>query len=242
MRYVILLYAFFINFGYSLVESSKADAYETIRVAFVDDGFAWKHWEAGTDVKFCDSGHFSMLGEKAFDSDGSHGTISVKAFTDFINPAANYCIIILNASQANSLSFRGVSKAVAHALTLDIKAINLSLEGAMPDLEEEEKLRMLSDKGTHIYVAAGNQSVDLGATCVSFPACYNNIENLFVVGALAAPFTPAKYSNFGERVNLWLPGDTVLKGEDYFGTSFASPRAMALYVNLLHSRAMRAKQ
>lgn len=242
MRYAILLYAAFINLGYSQTKPVKAQAYETIKVAFVDDGFAWKHWEAGMDVKFCDDGHFSMLGEKAFDSDGSHGTISVKAFTDFINPAANYCIIILNASQSNSISFRGVSKAVSHALTLDIKAINLSLEGAMPDLEEEEKLRMLSDKGTHVYVAAGNKSIDLGATCVSFPACYNDIKNLFVVGALAKPFTPADYSNYGERVNLWLPGDTVLQGKKHFGTSFASPRAMALYVNLLHSRAMKAKQ
>ena len=100
--------------------------------------------------------------------------------------------------------------------------INCSFGGPR-DFTMDLAIQSMSDRGATVVVAAGN---DNGNAVNYSPAAS---FDCLTVGATTSSDTRASFSNFGDRVNIWAPGQSVLAatGSSGFssvnGTSFSSP-------------------
>jgi subtilisin family serine protease len=120
---------------------------------------------------------------------------------------------------------------IAGSLKPDV--INISSSGTNYDGEEFELLKELSDGGTKIIVAAGNQGRDLQYYPV-YPANYD-IKNLIVVGNIEDNGRRSITSNFGLPNEVYMPGIKVystLPGNKW-GYMTGSSQSTARFTNKL---------
>lgn len=87
---------------------------------------------------------------------------------------------------------------------------------------EASLLRKISEKGTKIIVAAGNDNLRLGIKNQVFP-CQLRLDNLICVGA-SINNEKAKLSNYGKNVSLYISGNFYNENM----TSYSAPNLVAL--------------
>ncbi len=217
-----------------LLEKKKPEGKATgtmLKIAIIDTGYDTSLLdEEATELNLCDTGHYDFNLDKAkLGSAGSHGTMVGSIIAENLQDV-NYCAVIYQVQTVIGITAESVTRAIKMATKEGIFAINISLEGIMHAQRERMALYDLGQKGTAIFVAAGNRHANLDEVCNSYPSCYH-VPNLYVVGAADESMEfRAAYSNYGSRVSSWYSGDFIMNGTKMQGTSFASPRALADYV------------
>lgn len=174
------------------------------RIAIIDTGLQKKY----VDTSYlCPSGHIGQI----FTENRHHGTNIFNLITKDLDKS-KYCIIMVSIEMSkNSFIMNNYINNISKLN--NIQFINMSLSGDVPDDEEKEIMRKWLDSGIIIFVAAGNNSVDL-AVNPKYPASYAfPHDNFFVVGS------HGKYSNYGHIVDLITDGDKKGKHFKLTGTS-----------------------
>eukprot|EP00429_Kryptoperidinium_foliaceum_P003950 CAMPEP_0176027146 /NCGR_PEP_ID=MMETSP0120_2-20121206/13309_1 /TAXON_ID=160619 /ORGANISM="Kryptoperidinium foliaceum, Strain CCMP 1326" /LENGTH=451 /DNA_ID=CAMNT_0017360351 /DNA_START=83 /DNA_END=1439 /DNA_ORIENTATION=- len=115
--------------------------------------------------------------------------------------------------------------------------VNLSLGGNGESPAITAALKRLTSLGVHIVVAAGNQNED---------ACYGSLSRhkpIFVVGASDSDDEKAEFSNWGECLDMYAPGQMIVAADfradtaytGMSGTSMAAPHAVGVAALYLES-------
>jgi subtilisin family serine protease len=217
---------------YQVAPAVRAFKGEQIRIAIIDTGYnpLWTN----EPLKLCKKGHYDFLKDKAeVGYTEPHGSIVASIIAEELRDV-NYCAVIYQVMGPQGLNTRTIKAAFNKAKHEGLAAINLSLNGRAYSFMERRSMKAVADRGTMIFTAAGNERLDLNTFCNSFPACYP-IPNMYVVGATERDNEyPAPYSNYGKRVDIWMPGDYEIADQIVEGTSFAAPRALSDYVYSLY--------
>jgi subtilisin family serine protease len=149
-------------------------AHATIKVAVIDSGLN------GRSNKLCSTGHYDFIAEKAgvgVDKLG-HGTKVVRAIQTYAT--GDYCLVILKVFPETNKDL--VDRAVIYAVSIGATVINMSMQGDVFLLNEYFAMRDATVKGVKIFIAAGNDGLNLDQFCGTYPACYN-LKNTVVVGS-----------------------------------------------------------
>lgn len=206
-----------------------------LKIAIIDTGYIPA--QAMTPIKLCKTGHFDFGTGKALvgSSGHPHGTqVASLVAQGLVN--VNYCALIYNVEGKDGFSFKNISGALRKAKEAGAVAINMSIQGYQFSYLERMAIEELSASGIHLFVAAGNDNMNLDEACNSYPGCYQ-IPRVHMVGSILPDYSGrSSFSNYGTKVELWYPGYYVTVFETARGTSFASPRALADYVSALASR------
>ncbi len=202
---------------------AKAD---TIKIAIIDTGYKASLID-GPKLKLCDTGHYDFAtNTPTIGFTIPHGT-GVASIIAAELQDIDYCAIIYNVygpNELNRMADSSITRAYAMAANNGVTVINASFVGFRYSIAEREAVRAAT-KHAVVFVAAGNDKMDLDVSCLSFPTCFD-IPRVYSVGALSGTNTRAKYSNYGSRVKLWYTGDY---GTEH-GTSYATPRALSDFV------------
>lgn len=214
-----------------LVGSALASA-APIRLAIIDTGY--DATLAEPKIKLCKDGHFNFSNGKAeVGFTGLHGTIVASVIARGLTNV-DYCAVIITLEMGAGFRADVISEAVEKLENQNIKAVNMSLRGFDYSWVEYRRLRILTMQGTAVFAASGNENLDLDQKCNVYPACYQ-LPKLYAVGATDEdPTLKAPYTNYGSKVILWFPGDTVFQGKLFRGTSFAAPAATSEFIRALY--------
>lgn len=189
-----------------------------------------------------------------------HGTNVARVFQAGIEASGHtedVCIVIFRLSEkadpSKIAAIESMTRALDMATRQGLLAVNMSVYTDLGLPRLWGAVKRFTNQGV-LFTASANDGDVLGSdgTCFVFPPCWGyKIPNMFVVGAFDSgiffgkkslpkgislkrkklgnyQIYPAPYSNKGEVVMTYLPGQ-IPTGEE--GTSFASPRAMADYIN-----------
>lgn len=122
--------------------------------------------------------------------------------------------------------------------------INYSSVGYESNEEEYNVIKQISDKGTIILVAAGNDNADLSKPKnKSYPAKYK-VKNLIPVGNLDLHNKRAPTSNYGLKNMVWEVGTSVYSTlpHNSYGYMTGTSQATATHTNrLLKQRCLKIK-
>jgi hypothetical protein len=199
------------------------------KIVVIDTGYNADF--APLPAKLCKTGHYDFYTNKpVLASTHPHGTIVTTLIATALEDV-DYCIVEMQVANENGqITPENVARAIGMAQRLNPTAVNISLSGPASSLYEQRALRELTKTGAQLFVAAGNDHLDLDKACQVFPACYD-VTNMNVVGAMTADLDqPAAYTNYGTKVKLWYSGTYSDPMQMAKGTSFASPRALGDYV------------
>lgn len=202
------------------------------RIGIIDTGYS--DALAEFPLKLCEEGHYDFsINEECLGVSDTHGSEIATIIANHLQDV-DYCAVIYQLVGSNGqIEIPNMLLALEKAQKEHLNAINISLVGVEASFEEENLIRILSDNGTRVFAAAGNDNRDLDAACIAYPACYD-IPNLYSVGALTPDhLNVAHYSNHGTRVKLWYAGIYSTDTRTAYGTSFAAPRALADYIYAL---------
>ncbi|GJL82223.1 MAG: hypothetical protein DHS20C01_18570 [marine bacterium B5-7] len=120
-----------------------------------------------------------------------------------INPWAKLLPIKVTNYQGNGNSV-DLAAAIGYAVSMGARVINVSLGGEEFSEVEYDAVRFANDNGVLVVVAAGNQAKD---TAEFWPAGLNGVVT---VAAVSAGNTHARYSNWGDAVDIVAPGSEIL--------------------------------
>lgn len=205
-----------------LLACTSVFAEDRIKVAIVDTGISKTQ---ATSEAACKSGHQTFVGRGIYDNHG-HGTNIFSIIAEGIN-TKTHCIVSYKfwypeiSGEASTIATINALRAVRK--DLDIRYLNLSLGGPLPDLQEKQIIESLLVRGVTVVAAAGNESNNLDRNCNYFPACYRQefkYENFRVVEAMG------KFSNYGSVVTDTFSGIRV-GTPALTGTSQATAQKMA---------------
>ncbi len=215
LRYFLIFMLFYI-FGTILANKALA---KTVRIGIMDSGL-----NVGERTNLCKRGHFDFNTNESvvgYDALG-HGTSVKKILQDSLK-IDNYYFVIITANIFH-VSFEGPLK---HLTGIKLDALNISMTGSEFNYKEFSLLNKILKRAV-VFVAAGNDGRNLNKYCYFYPQCYPiKSENFFIVGALRRQWHEERYSNYGNIVRVWENGRYGRRE----GTSFASPRALARYLN-----------
>lgn len=148
--------------------------------------------DTGVDVskidtsKLCKGGHYDFLaGKEQIGPDKiGHGTSMFNTIVKYAKDA-DFCITVLKSIEpGTSVDLdRTLARSILYAITIKAKVINYSISGDNYMNFERMALKVASSSRIFIFVAAGNDGKDLDDECFIFPACYQNIQNLIIVGS-----------------------------------------------------------
>ena len=171
------------------------------RIAVVDTGID----QELLSEYLCADGHKDFTGTNLRDNIG-HGTAMAMLIAKHIDPET-HCLVNLKFYDPHYNATIDLVSPIVHISTSDIKFVNVSAGGGMPDLDMYEAIKVGLDRGIVYAVAAGNDSIILDFVCPIWPACFRfDSPNFHVVGALDKQGTTAFFSNYGEAVTDWAPG------------------------------------
>lgn len=208
---------------------------QLFKIGIIDTGFD----QSLTDVKMhlCPSGHYDFgANAPVVGTTFWHGTAVAQAIVNEFDESVNYCFVIYQVQGPLGITADNLSGALRRAAGEGLVAVNISLEGNTFSFAEKQAVKSLADKGTAIFIAAGNRHLSLDTACMSYPACYL-LSNTYVVGATQDGVYVAAYSNYGSKVSVWKDGSIEFGGSVMQGTSFASPRACGDFVSSLAASA-----
>jgi thermitase len=140
---------------------------------------------------------------------------------------------VMDVSGSGHLS--DIARGIVHAVDKGARIINLSLGGPFNSNLLHEAVKYAYDHGVLVIAAAGNEATDVK----SYPAAYNEVV---AVSATDASDNPARFTNYGDWVDVAAPGVKILStmptyhvslndqgyamNYDFLsGTSMASPHA-----------------
>lgn len=223
MRSLLMLATILLLSGVSIPSAAARQ----FKVVIIDSGFM-PHKKQKT--KLCKDGHYDALEDKKAltPTQDKHGTDVAESFSGRVEVDA--CVIVVKAIERGKTKGTQMVKALKYVSTLKADAVNMSVYPTLGLFE----LKRLAEKITQtmpIFMAAGNESANLDETCYVFPACFR-LPNIFTIGAWNPTRTPPieEYSNTGSIIHAYFPG---YAPSGSMGTSFASPQAMADYINNL---------
>lgn len=205
---------------------------ETVYVAVVDTGVDYTHpdlknrVDAGKGYDFInndsdpmdDNGHGTHVsGIIAAEMNNGEGIVGVAGTLDVsIIP-----IKVLDAEGYGQSDI--VAKGIEYAVDQGANIINLSLGGPGEDVDIANAVRYASEKGVLVVAASGNDNQNSDSYT---PA---GLENVYTVGAINPLKTKARFSNYGNSVEVAAPGVKILSTvpgnqyEAWDGTSMAAP-------------------
>lgn len=220
----LMLYVIFYGIlGHATEHSPK------YRIGIIDTGYDPKS-QVGPKLKLCKTGHYDYnMKSSRIGNMHPHGTLVAQVIAKELEDV-DYCAVIFQIESNSDYTYNAPA-AVKRAVDEKLTAVNISVVGKYYSFEERDQFKRGAQAGIQFFVAAGNDNMDLDKTCIVYPGCYR-LPNMHIVGALSRDFTQkTQYSNYGEVVDAWFPGDVKDKnGQWAQGTSFASPAALADYI------------
>jgi len=205
---------------------------DTVYVAVVDSGVDYTHpdlknrvdLEKGYDFinddsdPMDDNGHGTHVsGIIAAEMNNGEGIVGVVGTLDVsIIP-----IKVLDAEGQGQSDI--VAKGIEYAVDQGANIINLSLGSPGEDVDIANAIRYAIEKGVFVVAAAGNDNQNSDSYTPS------GLDNVYTVGAVNQLKTKARFSNYGNSVEVAAPGvkilSTVLENqyEAWDGTSMAAP-------------------
>jgi hypothetical protein len=206
-----------------------------IKIAIIDTGYSIR--DAAVPIKLCKEGHYNFLTSTANvgPSKQPHGSQVASIIAEALQ-GVNYCALIYNVDTIDGINFDSIVGAFRRAADAGAQVVNMSIQGYRYSFSERDAIMAVTARGVEVFVAAGNDNMNMDEACNSYPGCYN-IPHLHMVGSILPDFSArSSFSNYGGKVELWYPGyygDGIHSGR---GTSFASPRAAADYAAALAAR------
>lgn len=225
---VLLSIPIWLNMGMCCAGLAHADHQPKYKIAIIDTGYdaLLVH---GPKLKLCKYGHFNFAnGKNEIGNVSPHGTYVASIIAKELENV-DYCAVIYNVVMSYGLEIptENVISAFYKASYEDVNAINASYDGNIRSVAERESVRDAAKRVSRIFVAAGNNNLNLDIDCLAFPACFD-VPNMFPVGAMKADGSARlSSSNYGSRIKLWFNG---VYSDTHKGTSFAAPRALASYI------------
>ncbi|MEQ6388173.1 S8 family peptidase [Bacillaceae bacterium S4-13-58] len=205
---------------------------ETVYVAVVDTGVDYKHPDLknrvalGKGYDFInddsdpmdDNGHGTHVsGIIAAEMNNGEGIVGVAGTLDVsIIP-----IKVLDAEGQGQSDI--VAKGIEYAVDQGANIINLSLGSPGEDIDIANAIRYAIENGVLVVAAAGNDNQNSDSYT---PA---GMDNVYTVGAINPLKTKARFSNYGNSVEVAAPGVKILSSvlgnqyEAWDGTSMAAP-------------------
>lgn len=192
---------------------SSVVSFAQVHIAVIDSGVPTNlsHFRICSFEDFTGKGDSDALG---------HGTNVANLILNELKdiPPEYYCFDFLKVFDVESVDSLAASvAAMKRVLELDVQFVNYS--GGGDDISESEKSTLktlLASRNTKVFVAAGNNGMNLSKKCNYYPACYNlefYNENLVVVGNGKNNDRHAKTSNYGLNiVNIWEDGNNKCGG------------------------------
>ena len=125
-----------------------------------------------------------------------------------------------------------IIRGIEYATAMGADVINLSLVGSESQALQDA-IENAYAAGVTVVAAVGNNGVDTGSWPF-YPACAvteEGVDLVVGVGAIDDAGQPARFSNYGNCVDVWAPGDDILSTKlnnrygEMSGTSMASPFA-----------------
>ena len=215
-----------------LLISLAVNAEKPFKVAIIDTGFSPMPLDDSA-MKLCDTGHYDFNTETTTVpvDDHGHGTF----VTYLVNKSAktrNMCYLVYKVFGPGVLNpENAINDAMLKAYKAGAHAINLSLYMRQYSYRTRRIVKMITNRGTKIFVSSGNEARNLNTKCYTYPVCYKGVnKNMVVVGSLDMYGGIASYSNYGAMVDVYEMGDI----NDARGTSFAAPRALGKYLRSLN--------
>lgn len=207
----------------------------TIRVAVIDSGVNTADL---INVKRCPNLDKDFSGETLKD-DLNHGTKILNLIAQG-NENVDYCVAVIKIFSGKFSVFfmNKYFKALEYVLYNKFDIVNLSLNGNTKYKTEETLIKTLSDIGTIVVIAAGNDKKDLSIKCDQYPACYD--RRSVIVGAVPVMGIRQDNESNYESKNTGII-DVIVSGDYYnyktkqlsYGTSFAAPRVVSTLIRQL---------
>lgn len=211
-----------------------ADA-RTYKVAVIDTGFT--RIDKNLPLTLCKRGHYDFSTETSTigEDDARHGMhgSTIATLIAAIMRTTDVCFIVYKVFGNNISATESVfPRAVIKAVRSGARVINISIVQHRYPFGLYKAIKYAIKRGVVVFVAAGNSGQDLGIYCNEYPACFKDLgPNFRVVGATDLDRDRAKYSNHGGVVDMYFYGGTPGGGQ---GTSFATPRAVGMYIKSLN--------
>jgi len=195
---------------------------ETPIIVVMDSGIAWNHPDLESNIltggdfgnygfEFCDNESITNYDDIGH---GTHVAGIIGAVTDNtfgVAGVGNNNVKILNmrviCDDSDKINFVAELSAIQKILELknqghNIKFVNMSFGGVEYLSDEAEALQQLTDKGIHLFSAAGNS----GSSTKEYPAGYSNV---IAVGAVDESNNISHYSTYGDWVDIYAPGESI---------------------------------
>lgn len=205
-----------------MITSSSVSLAETIKVLVVDTGVDLSHRSIRDHVSVLD-----WTSKDYIDVRG-HGThIAGLVLKDTCKEVE---LISCRYYSPGSNSLLASIDCFKRALHTNVYVINYSSSGFAFSIDEYKVLKAVSDIGTKIVVSAGNDNIDLTSEVDVYPAKYQDIENLVVVGN-----STDKSSNYGLSGMVWENGTNIFSTfpNNRFGKMTGTSQSTAIYTNKL---------
>lgn len=204
-------------------KTANAEENKLLRVAVVDTGLNYN--PKISKLSLCD-------GNQALEDYVGHGTKMATLIYDTLTNDKKTSICFISTSimeKDRKITSASITRGILEAIAAKADIINLSLQEETFTYPMYKAVKLASDSGAIIFVAAGNWGINLNDMCNVYPACFRGIKNMHVVGqyGISNHAVPQKGTNFGSVVSLWYDGSYGM----YTGTSAATARATADYIN-----------
>lgn len=178
-----------------------------IPVAVIDSGFDEAALKK-SKVKLCPKGHYDATYEDytiGYDwTKVQHGTKMAALVSKYSKGRA--CLVLIKALDHDPYiqNIVYINRALKHLILMKdyVKIASLSYSGPQYNQQERVSMMQLSySNKVAMFVAAGNDDIDLDLNCSIYPACYRAIDRKVVVSA-----DNVSHFNRGSVVNLWENG------------------------------------
>lgn len=165
-----------------------------------------------------------------FSLNSQASTIDVVIIDDLGNNHSKIVKSILSENNILELDAKNYIDSLKETIKIKPAVLNLSLGGLEEVPEEYYLLKQISDQGTIIVVASGNDNNFISQKNPIYPCIYK-IANLFCIGS-SMNFKKSSLSNFGPTVQYFIDGS--FKNQNM--TSFAAPRFSKLVLRMLKNK------
>jgi hypothetical protein len=196
---------------------AKNPTEKRLRIAVVDTGISTRQIK---EKYMCKDMSYFSISTSGRDWSG-HGSNVVGLIGEKIN-TDKYCITIYSFNKNTLL--RETNYYLSVMIKHRVVGVNLSIAASGYDKKEEESLRRLTDKNVKVFIASGNNRLNLDIVCNVYPACHKKSnKKLQVIGS-----TDKRYSNYGKIVDRYIDGTD--KGKPVLsGTSMSTAIATGLH-------------